>query len=423
MKEVKLNEINVGDRFRKKFEDIDKLAESISKNGLIEPIIIDEHFNLIAGERRFKAHQLLAKETILARTIADLSELEKKEIEIEENVQRKAFTWQEECFAKKHLHELKQELHGSAVKGHDSSGWSMRDTAQALDESVGTVSMDIQLAKGIKAFPELMKEKSKTAAFKKLKTKQEQLLQAEMAKRIKSSGLIDRPEVMHGDCIDVMKRMDSDSIDLIVTDPPYGVDIGDAKVFKRDKALDVGFEDSDFATFDMLDRAVAEMSRILKEGSHMYIFCGIDKAGQLGRLLLKHGLTVHKFPLIWDKGSGGYPSQMTTYVHSYEVMLHCWKGKGRKLNGTPRDVFTIKRCPSGRKIHPTEKPTELLRDLINLSSNPGERVFDPFCGSGSTVVAAKETSRIGSGVELNEVYYTNICNRLGGLDGQEDTVV
>lgn len=248
-----------------------------------------------------------------------------------------------------------------------------------------------------------------------MKSLQSRMLEAELAKRMKTKGVFDLPNVTNGNCLEVMGQMEPDSIDLILTDPPYGIDIDNSQIFGREQGKQTGFEDGDFETFDLLDKAIAQMYRILKPDCHMYIFCAIDKTHTLKRLLEKHGFWVHKMPLIWDKGSGSYPSQGTTFVHSYEPFLHCMKGK-RKLNGTPRDVFPIKRVPANKKIHPTEKPTELLRDIINLSSMAGERVFDPFAGSGSTLQAAKETNRQASGVELDQVHYAAICKRLGGND-------
>lgn len=415
MSRVNVNDIKVGERFRKEFEGIEDLAQSIKKYGLIEPIIIDEHNNLIAGERRYRAHQLLGLETIETKTITELSELEKKEIELEENIQRKAFTWQEEVDAKAQLHELKQKLHGASPSGSvsgDRTGWGMRDTARALDESVGNVSMDIQLAKGLALFPELIKEKSKSAAFKKLKSLQEKILQDEYARRLKIKGVIDNPDVKHGDCVEEMSKMEQGSIDLIVTDPPYGIDIDDAHTYGRMTDIDTRFNDGAFDTFNLLDKAFAQMYRILKPGSHCFVFIAIEFYTEVKKAMEKYGFWVHPMPLIWDKGSGSYPSQSTTFVHSYEAFIHATKGKGTKLNGTPRDVFPIKRVPGTSKIHPTEKPTELLRELINLTSKPGDKVFDPFAGSGATIVAARETSRLGCGCELDEVFYKNICTRL-----------
>ena len=88
-------------------------------------------------------------------------------------------------------------------------------------------------------------------------------------------------------------------------------------------------------------------------------------------------------------------------------------------------MFPIARTSVASKIHPSEKPTQLLRDFINLTTLAGEKVLDPFAGSGSTLVAAKETNRQGIGIELDLAYYNGICDRLNSVkevdaDLQED---
>lgn len=408
---IKLKDIIVGERYRKEFINIDTLAESISKNGLIHPITIDENNVLIAGERRYKACQMLKLEEVEVNYRSDLTEAQKKEIEIEENIRREQFTWPEEVTAKAELHKLKQKIYGAAVSGHLTEGtWKMQDTADALGESKSGVSQDIALARGLKAFPELLKEKNKSIAFKKMKEKQEKILQEELNKRMKEKGIISHPDIIHGNCIEEMMKMPSESIDLILTDPPYGIDIGNAQTFGR-SSLQKTYEDSDHATFDLLDKAIKEMYRVLKNDRHMYIFFAIDKYDSLVKLLIKHGFDVHHIPLIWEKGSGSYPSQSTSFVHSYEPFLHVSKGK-RKLNGTPRDVFPIKRVPSNVKIHPSEKPTELLRELIGFSTFPGEVVLDCFGGSGATAIASRECNRKSMVIERDLAFYEGICKRL-----------
>lgn len=413
---IKIKDIIIGERYRKEFPNIDTLAQSIKQFGLIHPITIDENNLLVAGERRLKACQMLNLEEVEVNYRKDLSEIEKKEIEIEENIRREQFTWPEEVTAKAQLHKLKQSIHGAAVSGHVSEGWKLQDTADALGESKSGVSQDIALARGLKAFPELLKEKSKSVAFKKLKDKQEKILQEELSKRMKDKGIISHPDVIHGNCIEEMMKMPSESIDLILTDPPYGIDIGQAQTFGKTSEQKT-YEDSDHATFDLLDKAIKEMFRVLKNDRHMYMFFAIDKYDTIITLLKKHGFEVHHIPIIWEKGSGSYPSQSTTFVHSYEPFLHISKGK-RKLNGTPRDLFPIKRVPSNKKIHPSEKPTELLRDLIGFSTLPGEIVLDCFGGSGSTAVAARECNRKSVVIERDLAFYQGICKR---LEGNEET--
>lgn len=411
---IKIVEIQVGDRFRTAFEGIEELAESIREFGLIEPIVCDENNCLIAGERRLRAHQLLKLETIEVKYMNELNDLQKREIELEENLHRKDFTWQEEVTAKAKLHGLKQKIHGSAVKGHDSKGWGIGDTATALGESPAKVSIDIALARGLKAFPELLKEKGKYAAIKKLKHLQEKVLQDELAKRMKKVGILNSPNIYCGNCLEELDKLEAESVDLVLTDPPYGIDIEDSQIFGREQSKDTRFADGEFETFDLLDKVIPKLFRVLKQDRHIFLFCAIDKFSRVREMLIKHGFWAHHIPLIWDKGSGSYPSQSTTFVHSYEPFIHAMKGK-RKLFGTPRDIFTVKRVPSDKKIHPTEKPTELLRTLIGLTTLAGEVVLDPFAGSGATIVSARETSRQGIGIEMDPVYHENIVKRLGNI--------
>ena len=412
--ELEIAKIMVGERMRKTFDGIPELAESIRQYGQIEPIVLDKDNKLIAGERRLRASLYLKKTTILVVYMNELDELQKKEVELEENIQRANFTWQEEVNAKEELHNLKQKIHGAAKSGGGSSNatkWDMKDTATLLGETITNTSRDITLAKALKAFPHLVKEKNKATAFKLLKKEQTRIINEEVARRMNVSGATANPNVINGDCVAEMQKMEAESVDLILSDPPYGIDVDNAHTFKRMTVTDTNFKDDDHGTFDLLDRAFREMYRILKKDRHMYIFFAMTKYDVVLKLLKKHGFEVHEIPLIWDKGSGSYPSQMTTFVHSYEPFLHCWKGK-RKLNGTPRNIFQVKRVPSGQKVHPTQKPTELLRDLIGFSSNIGELVFDPFAGSGATIIAAREVQRRALGVELNPVYYKAICDRL-----------
>ena len=419
MPKIKVADVKVTPRFRTKFVDIDKLANSIQEFGLIHPIVIDENNKLIAGERRLKAHKKLKWEFVEVRYIKDLEDIQKKEIELEENIQRSAFTWQEEVSAKAQLHKLKQKIYGKAVKGHDTGDtWGLRDTADALGESVGSTSMDIQLARGMKLFPELLREKTKSTAYKKLKQKREAILQGELAKRLKDRGVIENPNVIQGNCIEEMGKMEPSSIDLIIADPPFGIDFDKAEGVGKSHASVYPISDDEFTIMDMMDKAFAQMFRVLKDDRHAYIFYGCQHYDTILKLLRKHGFDVHDRPNIWDKLSGGFPSQSINFTSSYEPFFFCTKGR-RKLNGTPRDVFPIKRVPPQRKIHPTEKPTELLRTLVKLSSLPGEKVLDPFAGSGSTLVAARELNRVGIGIELDTKYHANIVNRLKGGDDDE----
>lgn len=408
---IKLKDIKVGERFRKRFEDIDALADSIKQYGVIEPLVVDENLGLIAGERRLRACIKLNLEFVPVVMMKDLDDLGKKEIELEENIQRKQFTWQEEVDAKRNLHELKRELHGAAITGGKKEGWGMAETALALGESVGNLSTDLQLAKGLQVFPELMNEKNKTMAFKKMKRLQEQMLNNALAARLATIGVLASPNVINGDAVIEMKKMEAECYNLLLTDPPYAINIDKAHTFGRMTQKDTGFDDSEFSTFDLLDQAFPEMYRVLKFNSHGFVFFGIEHYAKVKKLLEKAGFWVHPLPLIWYKGSGSYPGQCSTFVHSYEVFFHIMKGK-KPLLGNSKDVFEIKREVEN-KWHVNQKPRELFRDLIKLTTTPGDLILDPFAGSGVTLKAAKETSRKATGIELNPVFYNNIVKDLG----------
>ena len=407
---LKVKDIKVGARYRKDYPAMEELAESIRKYGLIEPIVVDEEMHLVAGERRLKAHKVLGLKEIEVKYLKGLDELEKKEIELEENIQRSAFTWQEEVTAQLHLHNLKQKIHGVPKHGHKVDGWGMRDTATALGRSLGSVAMDIKLATGMKAFPELMKEKNKSTARHKLRMKQEMILQEELAKRLSAKGVFTIPDIYNDDAVSRLKKIDALSVDLIYTDPPYGIGINQASTFGK-SSLQKTYEDEEFTIFDMLDKVIEQFYRVLKMNRHGIIFCGVDKISRVMELLNKYGFWVHHMPLIWCKGSGSYASQSVTFTHSYESMIHFKKGE-RKINGTPTDVFVSKRVPSNQKIHPSEKPAELVREHIKLLSLPGEIVLDAFAGSGVVGEAARDAQRRSILIEKDKGYYMDILKRL-----------
>lgn len=407
---IKVKDVKVGDRVRKDYGKIENLAVSIRQFGLLHPIVIDENNNLIAGERRLLAHQEIGKEEIEYVQLKDIDDMTKREIELEENIKRKDFTWQEEVDAKDKLDKLKREKYGSAVKGH-GRGWGLVQTAMALQQSVGGVSQDLKLAEALKVYPELGKEKNKTLAWKRYQQLMEGEIKGEMASRIKVE--------VKDDCLILgkaeieMKKIKEESIDLIITDPPWGIDIlksAEGK-FWKDRHINGEFEDSKHSTLDMLNLVFKECYRVLKKDSHCYVFFGIQMYKEIGNLLTEVGFYIEPVPLIWNKRSGGQAGTDFHFPIAYECIFFCMKGK-RKLNGTKADMFEVERVPSAQKIHPTEKPKRLIRQFVELSSDIGEIVLDPFCGSGVVLISAFECGREGKGVESNEKHYNSALVRI-----------
>ena len=222
----------------------------------------------------------------------------------------------------------------------------------------------------------------------------------------------------NGDCLEYMRSMPSESVDIIVTDPPYSSGTRQAtnrtasNIPKRgEKWARAGvIWDTSYSTFGLsvfMNVFMNEAKRILKNGAHIYTFIDWRQYPLMTLSVEQAGLFVNNC-LIWDKGvyalGGNYRSQ-------HEFIVFASRGNARELNGHDMgNVLTAKRKSGGE--HPTEKPVELLQILLQYASNEGDTVFDPFMGSGSTGVAAIQTNRKFVGCEIEQKYYSLAESRI-----------
>lgn len=399
---VKVADVKVGnERFRNEYGEIEELAVSIQRYGLLHPIVVDDELNLIAGERRLKAHRLLGITEIEVKQLSSMNDLEKREIEIEENLKRKDFTWQEEVRAKNEINKIKRELYGAAIKGH-GGGWSIKDTADSTGESIGTISRDLRLAQAIDDYPELMKETSKDAAWKKLQKMRERQVVDALADKVKIE--INSDCIVCGNNEVEMRKLPSNSVDLVFTDPQYGINFD-----KNSKVLDAWAnkvykqDDEEERVMNNISIVVRECYRVLKNDRHMYLWFGIQHYSYLLRMIQEAGFNVNPVPCVWYKtGGGGACGSEYTYASNYETCLFCMKGR-RPLNKLGQtNVWMEPRVAPQRKVHPAEKPRTLIRKMIEQSSNPGELVIDPYGGSFSTLISALEIKRNGWSCDIDK---------------------
>lgn len=200
----------------------------------------------------------------------------------------------------------------------------------------------------------------------------------------------------HGDAVAFLRSLADDSVDLVITDPPYESlekhrAIGTTTRLKHSKASSNDW----FEIFpnERFEELLAEVYRVLKPNRHFYLFCDAETMFVAKPLGEDAGFKFWK-PLVWDKVAIGMGYH---YRARYELILFFEKGK-RKLNdlGVP-DVLAAKRVHRG---YPTEKPAQLAETLVSQSTSPGELVLDPFMGSGSTGVAAVRQQRAFLGNDL-----------------------
>ncbi len=224
-----------------------------------------------------------------------------------------------------------------------------------------------------------------------------------------------RCKLFNDDCMNVLKQIPNESIDLIVTDPPYPItkrgNCGnsggmfksklsmDGKIFKHNN-----IEPSEY---------IPELYRILKDGTHCYIMTNHINLQKILNVATETGFKFVK-SLIWKKDNkimGRY------YMSQFEYILFFRKGKDKKINfcGTSDILeFPNKKMKNdeGKNLHDTEKPVEMMKVLIQNSSNKNEIVLDPFLGIGSTGIASLELNRKFIGIELDEEYFNIAKNRI-----------
>lgn len=226
-------------------------------------------------------------------------------------------------------------------------------------------------------------------------------------------------QLYHGDCIEVMKTMQSESVDLVLTDPPYGIDFS-TNYRKANKILTQDGIANDKDNIEFLTKAIEQCHRLLKNDRHFYWFTRWDKIPEQ-LPVIQHYFNVKNI-LVWVKNNWSMGDLGGAYAGQYECIIFGHKGV-RKLNavdGKDRhpDVLNTPRVNNITMYHNHQKPLPLLKFLILKSSNKGDVVLDPFTGSGSTLLAAEEVDRNSIGIEINEKYYQVIKNRLEEAQSQ-----
>jgi len=204
------------------------------------------------------------------------------------------------------------------------------------------------------------------------------------------------PQLFNDKAEHILAKLPNESIDLIITDPPYGISFKTTQ--NRNKDFDVLYNDN---SLEFLDGIGKEFERVLKPDSHCYIFTRWDAYPKMRTYF--DNLKINTV-IIWDKDEGGTGmGDLADYAPRYEMIMKFSKGR-RPINGN-RSPNVIRhqdvRFTKEFKMHPTQKPRGLMEFLISKSSNPGDIVADFYGGSYSVPRAAMRTFRKSIGVELN----------------------
>ena len=216
------------------------------------------------------------------------------------------------------------------------------------------------------------------------------------------------------DCLNIMKQIDNESIDLIVTDPPYLIKYktNHRKNKDHDFCSEILNDDNEQLIIDY----IRECYRILKNNTAMYMFCNCDKVDFFKQELENAGFKI-KNMIIWVKNNWTAGDLKAQFGKQYEIIFLV--NKGRKYFNGKRitDVWMFDRISGKKQLHQNQKPVDLLKQCILKHSDENDIVFDGFMGSGSTGVACIETNRKFIGVELDKKYFEIAKERIENLKG------
>jgi site-specific DNA-methyltransferase (adenine-specific) len=228
------------------------------------------------------------------------------------------------------------------------------------------------------------------------------------------------PLIFQGDCLIKLKELPSNSVDAVITDPPYcsgGFSETQKKQatgqgLRSETIQEIGWFTNDNMTTQglvwLLRSVMVECERIMKDGASALVFTDWRMIVALAPALESTGLQFRNI-IVWDKGNPGLGNG---FRPQHEIILHYVKGKGNYYSQSVGNVIRSKRMHSTARLHQTQKPVELLAKLIEVVSKKGDTILDPFFGSGSTGEAAIKLGRSIIGIEKSEVYHDIATERI-----------
>jgi ParB-like chromosome segregation protein Spo0J/DNA modification methylase len=434
---VPIKDIAVINRQRKLMKAIPELASSIKEVGrLIHPVNLrhpsdedkahpdykGEPWILVTGGRRLAAHIYLGWDEIEYRDWGSMTPVEREIVELRENLDREAITWQEEVEAKERIHQLRQQ---------QSPDHTAKDTADELGEHKSSTSRDLHLAALMKADPTLKKAGSKKSALRAASFK------AEIDKRVAAVSTADitdlRSKLVTADMRDYVRLIPDQSVDLVFTDFPFAIDydsagnsrVGDYKSTYRDDPSNI---------MDLIVDVVPHIVRIVKPKGWIACMMGDTHSAWL-RDLFRDACGTHasyrEVIYLGEKGTRFDPSKVIKMPHCTDSKTDCrflepelvdwiWYRANSRMpslwpekhannqyekfvmvnGGEVPNVLAIENVYSDR-IHEMQRPYQLCAEVITRLTLTGEKVVDLCFGSGSALAAAADLGRDFAGCDIN----------------------
>lgn len=387
--------LGLGEESAKARVAFDELKDSLRRNGQINPILVtqnpDDSFELVAGFRRLNAARELGWDQVEVKVREEMDDYERREIELEENICRLDMSWLEQERAIVELDRIKRE--------HDPS-WGQFQTATLIGKHQSDISRAKAIVRAVEMFPELAKAKSKSQAFSWAKTRATNASRVIDVARKEIEYSLVADKILLGDSVEVIKTFPSEFIDLVLTDPPFGINyeqriagtVGEVSSYKDDEE-----------SYRRLLRMAPDLFRVIKPSGWLVWFLGISWYEDAKRAFRGAGFVVDEIPIIWDRSDGRtFTSKPDRWFpRGYDIALHCVKGDPKIVRREGSNVIREKPVGSAERDLLVERPIGLYRQIIERLTVPGELVADFFVGSGSCPAAAAASGRDYIGVELD----------------------
>lgn len=463
---IRIDEITFGERGRKDYGNVEQLAETIKTVGLIQPIVINQNHELVAGGRRIKAHQHLGLEHVAYVYRETLTESQLVELELIENLERKQTDWHEDCVLIAKTHRLKRkeaqegQLDPRALAIKEEAGvrmWGQRETGRLMKVAFGQVSMAIKVAEYIEAGDEeVMAAPNIKAALDVLVRRREAELNAKLAEDDQTKnevpntppptsgeapssstsggagklggGVFDilldpeqdapsdddkrtTPKVklsesfILGDAKVVLPKMPAESVDHIITDPPYGIDMSN---LEENIGVDADIKETHEVekSLELNKFLLTEGFRLVKDKGFMFVWCDPIFFNRLRLMAEAVGWRPQRWPIVWHKLSpckNQAPHQNTT--KDIEFCLKLRKGSASLTNPVSSSVITADNPDAKLYDNPFAKPFEVWKRLIDMSALRGQTILDPCGGNFSMARAAINLGMNPISVEVSEQFF------------------
>lgn len=457
VKYIPLSDIIIGERLR---EDtplvkakIESIAKSIKQHGPIQPIVLDDKNKLIDGGCRCKAYELLGESEVPYVTRMRVTDKKSIILEVEANFQRSDLTWQEKAKAIARVHEMKEE------EAHEKSEeWGQLATGSLLGVNVAHVNNAIQVYHALKtndpeicgaaslkeAMLVLVERKKNAAILHRMATGKAPAKTEEPIKPItfalgkasapviltpvvtsvhkdpirQPSRHVDLSKVLFNtDCVSWMLSSPRDSVDVIVTDIPYGVDLNNMEDITN---IDMMRSTHDVeANVELMPEFIKAAYQILRPNSYLLFFYALQHHEKLRDWGTAAGFNVQDWPLIWLKPhSCKNNAPQCNWTKSFEPVMVMKKGSPVLNTRMTKCHLEIDGMPDKKQqSNPFAKPLDFLSQMIfkPLGLQPGAICLDPFAGEGSILSAAVLHGLQPIGIELDTERFPALVSRMQRL--------